>query len=246
MSGSESSVPASAAASPDAPALLSFAVHSLPSPEAGASDSERTRRGRWQMFAVLLVCAAPVIASYLAYFGVVRPEGRSNYGELITPRPMPASLALADLRGARVAPPGLQGQWLLVVVAGGACDAVCERHLWLQRQLHETLGREKDRVDKLWLIDDAAAPRSETLAAIGAASGAAAALAPATVLRVDRAALAAWLAPAAGRALEDHLYLVDPRGDWMMRAPAEADPAKLKRDVERLLRASAGWDRAGR
>jgi hypothetical protein len=159
---------------------------------------------------------------------------------------MPAGLALSDLQDARVAPRALHGQWLLVVVAGGACDGVCERHLWLQRQLHETLGRDKDRVDKLWLVDDAAPPRAETLAAIGAASGAAAALAPATVLRVDRSALAAWLAPAAGHALEDHLYIVDPHGDWMMRVPAEADPAKLKRDVEKLLRASAGWDRGGR
>jgi hypothetical protein len=66
------------------------------------------------------------------------------------------------------------------------------------------------------------------------------------VLRADRAALAGWLAPAPGHALEDHLYIVDPRGDWMMRAPAKADPAKLKRDLDRLLRASAGWDRAGR
>ena len=247
MSGSESSVPVSAAASPEAPGLLSFAVHSLPSPEGATSVSARTRRGRWQMLAVLLVCAAPVIASYLAYFGVLRPEGRSNYGELIAPtRPMPAGLALSDLQGARVAPRALHGQWLIVVVAGGACDGVCERHLWLQRQLHETLGRDKDRVDKLWLVDDAAPPRAETLAAIGAASGAAAALAPATVLRVDRSALAAWLAPAAGHALEDHLYIVDPHGDWMMRVPAEADPAKLKRDVEKLLRASAGWDRGGR
>lgn len=247
MSGSESSVPASAAASPEAPGLLSFAVHSLPSPEGATRVSARTRRGRWQMLAVLLVCAAPVIASYLAYFGVLRPEGRSNYGELIAPtRPMPAGLALSDLQGARVAPRALHGQWLIVVVAGGACDGVCERHLWLQRQLHETLGRDKDRVDKLWLVDDAAPPRAETLAAIGAASGAAAALAPATVLRVDRSALAAWLAPAAGHALEDHLYIVDPHGDWMMRVPAEADPAKLKRDVEKLLRASAGWDRGGR
>ena len=247
MSGSESSVPASAAASPEAPGLLSFAVHSLPSPEGATSVSARTRRGRWQMLAVLLVCAAPVIASYLTYFGVLRPEGRSNYGELIAPtRPMPAGLALSDLQGARVAPRALPGQWLLVVVAGGASDAVCERHLWLQRQLHETLGRDKDRVDKLWLVDDAAAPRAETLAAIGAASGAAAALAPATVLRVERSALAAWLAPAAGHALEDHLYIVDPHGDWMMRVPAEADPAKVKRDVEKLLRASAGWDRGGR
>ena len=247
MSGSESSVPASAAASPEAPALLSLAVHSLPSPEAAAGVSERTRRGRWQMLGVLLACAAPVIASYLAYFGVFRPQARSNYAELIVPaRPVPDGLALADLRGGRVASTGLRGQWLFVVVAGGACDAACERHLWLQRQLHETLGREKDRVDKLWLVDDAAAPRAETLAAIGAASGAAAGLTAATVLRVDRAALAGWLAPAPGHALEVHLYIVDPRGDWMMRAPAEADPAKLKRDLEKLLRASAGWDRAGR
>ena len=246
MSGSESSVPA-AAASPEAPALLSLAVHSLPSPEAAAGVSERTRRGRWQMLGVLLACAAPVIASYLAYFGVLRPEGRSNYGELIVPaRPVPADLALSDLRGARVAATGLRGQWLLVVVAATACDALCERHLWLQRQLHESLGRDKDRVEKLWLATGDAAPRAETLAAIGAASGLAAGLSPATVLRVDRAALSVWLAPASGRALEDHLYIVDPRGDWMMRVPVEADPAKLKRDVDKLLRASAGWDRPGR
>jgi hypothetical protein len=58
--------------------------------------------------------------------------------------------------------------------------------------------------------------------------------------------VAAWLKPAPGQVLEDHLYIVDPVGDWMMRAPAEADPAKLKRDIDRLLRASAGWDQAGR
>jgi hypothetical protein len=52
--------------------------------------------------------------------------------------------------------------------------------------------------------------------------------------------------PAPGHSLEDHLYLVDPRGDWMMRVPVDADPARLKRDIDKLLRASAGWDRAGR
>jgi hypothetical protein len=31
-----------------------------------------------------------------------------------------------------------------------------------------------------------------------------------------------------------------------MRAPVSPDPAKLKRDLERLLRASSSWDRAGR
>ena len=202
------------------------------------------------MLVVLAVCAAPVVASYLAYF-VVKPQGRTNYSDLIVPsRPMPPALPMADLRGAAVAASSLQGQWLIVVVAGGACDARCERHLWLQRQLHEALGREKDRVDKLWIVDDGVLPRRETLAAIGAGDAASAArivgLAEARVLLSPRASLAAWLAPASGRALEDHLYVIDPNGDWMMRAPEGADPARLKRDVDKLLRVSAGWDRPGR
>jgi len=244
MPGTRSSAPADSA--PDAGALLNLSVHSLPSPDGDARAAARTRRGRWQMVAVLLVCAAPVLGSYLAYFGA-RPGASTNYGDLVAPpRPLPAALPLLDLDGRPVAAAALRGQWLLVVVSGGACDAACERRLWLQRQLHETLGREKDRLDKLWLIVDAAAPRRETLQAIGGAAAGPAGLAPTTVLRIDREALAPWLAPTAGSALQGHLYLVDPRGDWMMRMPPAAEPARVKRDVDRLLRASAGWDRAGR
>jgi cytochrome oxidase Cu insertion factor (SCO1/SenC/PrrC family) len=241
MSGIDSSVPAS----PDSALLVNFSVHSLPSTRHPAV-LRRTTRGRWLMIAVLLVCAAPVVASYFAYF-VVRPQARTNYSELIVPtRPLPASLPLTDLAGTRVAPSSLRGQWLVVVVAAGACDARCERHLWLQRQLHEALGAEKDRVDKVWLVDDGAAPRPETLQAIAASANARAAFASATVLRAARADLAGWLAPGQGYALEDHLYIVDPHGEWMMRVPADADPARLKRDLDKLLVASASWDRAGR
>jgi hypothetical protein len=191
------------------------------------------------MLLVLAICAAPVIASYLTYF-VIRPEGRTNYSELIQPqRPLPGTLPLTDLQGRAVSPESLKGQWLLVVVSNAACDAACEKHLWLQRQLRETLGRDADRVDKLWLITDGATPRPETLAGVTTNTDA-------TVLRVPRPALAAWFEPAAGRALEDHLYIVDPLGNWMMRAPPDAEPAKLKSDVVKLLRASAGWDKAGR
>ena len=159
---------------------------------------------------------------------------------------MPASAAAGRPRRPRGrAAETLQGQWLLVVVAGGACDAVCERHLWLQRQLRETLGREKDRVDKLWLIDDAAAPRSRDAGGDRRRPGAAAPVTRPPCCASPRERSPPGCEPAAGRALEDHLYIVDPRGDWMMRVPAEADPARLKRDVERLLRASAGLGPAG-
>jgi hypothetical protein len=226
---------------PDDGGLVSFAVHSLPQ-AADAPKLSRTARGRIAMLAVLLVCALPVVASYLTYFWF-RPEGRSNHGVLVQPpRALPATLSLASLEGRPVPAASLVGQWLLVVVADAACDTRCERHLWLQRQLHETLGREKDRVDKVWLVanaDGAAAtpPRPEVLRGIGP---------QATVLRTDRAALARWLEPESGQALDAHLYVVDPRGDWMMRFPPDVEPARLKRDLERLLRASSSWDRPGR
>jgi hypothetical protein len=202
----------------------------------------RTRSARRTLLLLLAVCAAPVIASYLAYF-VIRPGGQTNYSELIQPpRAIPAGLALTDLHGGAVSASTLKGQWLLVVVAGATCDARCENYLWIQRQLREALGAQRDRLDKVWLIDDAAPPRARTLEAIGAD---AAGDAP-TVLRASAASIGAWLQPAAGQRLEDHLYVVDPRGDWMMRVPVDPEPARLKRDIDKLLRASAGWDRPGR
>ena len=235
MSGSESSFPTAAAPFGLRDDALALTVHGLAVPRIG--DERRTRLGRLKMFLVLLVCAAPVIASYLAYF-VVRPGARTNYGELIVPPRALPDLPLADLQGRSVAASSLVGQRLLIVVAGGDCDATCEKALLLQRQLRETLGKEKDRVDKVWFVDDAAPVRPEVLRAIGAGT-------PAQVLRVPRAALAQWLEAQPGAPLEAHFYVVDPLGRWMMRAPPDPEPARLKRDIERLLRASASWDRPG-
>ena len=217
---------------------LALTVHSLPSLDAVADDMRRTALGRWKMISVLAICAAPVIASYLTYY-VIRPEARRVFGELVDPqRPLP-DVRGTSLAGADVNLRSLKGQWLLVSVSGGACDKVCQRHLYLQRQIRESLGQEKDRVDRVWLvIDDAPVPEPLRPA-----------LRDATVLRVNGSALAQWLAPAAGHSLSEHLYLVDPLGNWMMRFPASLDiagAAKAKRDLDRVLRASASWDKAGR
>lgn len=234
MSGSKSSAPAASAADAEP---LHLTVHDVGVPDLG--DRRQVRNGRLKMLAVLLVCAAPVIASYFTYF-VIRPEGRTNYSSLITPTvDLPADLKLRTLDGAAVPAASLRGQWLLVSVAPSACDARCERHLVLQRQLRETLGREKDRLDKVWFVTDDAPLRPELAAAVAAAP------AP-TVLRVDPEALGRWLQPASGRALAEQLYIVDPMGRWMMRTPEDPDPSRLKRDIERLLRASSSWDEAGR
>ncbi len=214
-------------------------MHNLPAPDAVlARQARRTRAGRWQMLLLALVCAAPVIASYYSYY-VARPEARRSFGELIEPqRPLPTASA-TDLSGRPVELSTLKGQWLLLSVAGGACDAACENNLYLQRQLREGLGKDKDRLDWVWLVSDDARLPEALLPALGQA----------TVLRVPPAVLADWLAPAAGQALTEHLYVVDPMGHWMMRFPAGLDKAGAggaKRDLERLMRASASWDQAGR
>ena len=225
--------PFAAAATQDKP--LGLTVHDLPVP---SEKTPSTAAGRWKMLAVLLVCASPVVASYFTYY-VIRPDGRRNYGELITPqRPIPA-IATVDLDGKIDELAVLKKQWLLITVADAQCSEPCQQRLYFQRQLREALGREKTRLDRILLLTDNAPVDARLRPA----------LTEATVLRVPADQLAQWLPAATGQQLEDHLYLVDPMGNLMMRFPANMDTAgaaKAKRDIDRLLRASGSWDKEGR
>ncbi len=221
--------------------LLGLTVHSLPDPGQSTPDTQRTKSGRWKMSLVMLLCASPVIASYFTYY-VIRPEGRRNFGELIEPqRPLPDMLA-RQTDGKTTNLRALKGQWLLVSVvkAGdGVCDEACAHTLYLQRQLHTSLGKERDKVDRVVLLlgEQTIDPALRTQ------------LGEVTILKLPTALLQTWLQPASGQMLQDHLYLVDPLGNWMMRFPPQIDlsaAAKVKRDMERLLRAAASWDTAGR
>jgi len=235
--------------------LVQLSVHSLPSAQGQSqaqAQSRLTWRGRLKMLLVLAVCAAPVIASYVSYY-LIRPMGRANYGTLITPpvpMPTPEKLPLQLLQGAAMdaaghspdapqpdwRPQALQGQWLLVVVSSGDCDAACEQRLYWQRQLREMLGREKERLDRVWLVTGAQPVRAALKPA----------MAGGWIVQGSASAVSEWLAPEPGQALEGHIYLVDPRGEWMMRFPVQPDVGKVKKDLSRLLKANESWDEAGR
>lgn len=239
MSGSKLSEDTNSAKPEGREHVLGLTVYDLPEPSQALSEqARRTRLGRWKMIAVLLVSAAPVIASYFTYY-VIRPEGRRNFGELIDPqRPLPDMLGL-DLDGRTHKLTELKGQWLLVSVGSGTCNEACVQQLYFQRQLRESLGKEKDRLDRVWLVSDLQAIAAELQPG----------LKDATVLRVPAEELARWLVPASGHEIGEHLYVVDPLGNWMLRFPARLDiegAAKAKRDLERLLRASSSWDKPGR
>ena len=224
---------------PDISHPLGMTVYDLPMPaEVAQADAARTRMGRLKMLLVLLACAAPVVASYITYYWV-RPEARRNFGELIQPTRAIPPLEVERLDGTKVALTDLKGQWLLVSVAGAACDATCQQHLYLQRQILVGLGKERPRTEWVWLVNDKADIPNTLLPA----------LEEATVLRIDPKVLAQWLQPEANKKLEDHLYMVDPMGEWMMRFHAQLNTEgalRAKRDIERVLRASASWDLPGR
>lgn len=237
MSGSKLSNPVDPQKSAESP--LAMTIHGLPSPDDVVhADAQRTRIGRWKMIAMMLVCASPVLASYFTYY-VLRPEGRSVYGELIQPQKDMPSITVKNDQKQEVALQSLKGQWLLVTVSSGACNERCQQNLYFQRQLREILGREKDRLDRVWLVTDAEPVAPELQAALSGAH----------VLRMDAQTVGRWITPGEGQQAQDHLYVVDPMGNFMMRFPANMDvpgASKAKKDLNRLLKASSSWDQAGR
>lgn len=227
------------ASKPNSTHPLGLTVYDLPSPsDVAQADSKRTEMGRLRMLLVLLVCAAPVVASYFTYY-VVRPEGRRNFGDLIEPVRALPEVAAKTLSGESINLAALKGQWLLISVAGGACDAACQHQLYLQRQILTGLGKDRARTEWVWFVPDQAEVPVSLLPG----------LKEATVLRINPETLSQWLMPSEGRQLSEHLYLVDPLGQWMMRFPSHLNTEgalKTKRDIERLLRAAAAWDEPGR
>lgn len=217
--------------------VLGLTVHSLPKPGEAA---RAVASGRLKLLAILLACSLPVLVAYFVFY-VVRPQGQAGLGDLITPvRPVPAARG-TGLDGAQVPLPSLKAQWLLVKVDGGACVQDCQKQLTVLRQFRLMLGKDMDRLDWLWLINDQV-PVEPTLAASLKQDSA-------TVLRVDAAVLDNWLPVPPGKVRQDFIYVVDPMGNTMMRFPSVLDSAaaaKARRDMEHLLRASLTWDSPGR
>jgi ferric-dicitrate binding protein FerR (iron transport regulator) len=173
---------------------------------------EAVRRGRLKLALLGAFFVVPFLAGTLAWWLDWVPGTPANYGTLIAPRPV------APLPG------GAKGKWVLVQFAGGACNAACEKKLYIMRQVRRAQAKEMTRIERLWLVTDAARPRPELLAAIEG-----------TIL-VPAGALAAQFP--AERSVEEHIYLVDPLGNLMLRFPREPEPARVIQDLKRLLRVS--------
>lgn len=160
---------------------------------------------------IFAVCAAPIVFGTLAYYFHWGTPASANYGELIAPRTLEAPVFKP-----------LRGKWVLVTFDAAACPPECEKKLYVVRQVRRAQGANAERVERLWLVSDGGKPGPELLAAIEGT-------------HIDAAQGAAKEFP---ESPGGYIYLVDPLGNLMMRYPREPDPAKMIKDLERLMKLS--------
>ena len=182
------------------------------------------RRSRITLLAIAALCFAPFAAAYIAYF-YWQPHEHSNYGDLIAPRVLgDAPLRRLDARPFRLSE--LRGKWVLLQLDRADCDADCRAKLYAMRQVRLAQGRERDRIERVWLILDDAPLETMLMREYDGTR----------MLRASRNPIVAEFPPAG--AARDHIYLIDPHGNLILRFPKHADPRKMYKDVARLLRAS--------
>jgi hypothetical protein len=181
------------------------------------------------MIAILAVCATPLLASYLTYY-VIKPSARTNYGTLLDPRqyPMP-HLGSVALDGKPIELDAYKGKWIMLQVDSGNCEQTCRKKLYDMRQLRTAQGKERERVERVWLITDNEPLDTVLMREYDGTR----------MLRVRPETLQSWLPAEQGANLADHIYMIDPLGNLMMRFPKNADANRIKKDLSRLLKASS-------
>jgi len=163
---------------------------------------------------VALVCAAPFVSAWVAYY-FIKPSGGKSYGNLLETKVL-APLAVPAADSEKWA-----GKWRLVALLPADCAQDCRDSLYATRQARTMLGREKDRVVRVMLTSG---PLDKELLAQH----------PDAVAVTRPAALPPdWQAALAGG-----WVLIDPLGNQVITWPQKPDIKKLNQDLSRLMRAS--------
>ena len=228
-----------------------------------SSQSETRGQGR---AVLLLIAGIPLTmmlaASWLWYFVVegdlnlVGAIGTANNGTLVAPPREVQPVVFSDDAGRPFRWSDLEPRWTLVVAnAGQYCDSACERRIWFTRQIHIALGREFNRVRRVFIADHGSATVSLESPALKP-EGWPANFESGTVLEylsAGHAGLVALdttpavfeglfseLSPKSGLEQEGGWYLVDPAGWVMMHFGDDLDYKAVIADLKFLLKNSGG------
>lgn len=179
---------------------------------------------RLKLLGIAAIAAAPIVGSYLLYW-FWAPDRFTNYGALIEPKPLPAA-EFQTVAGERFVFEQLKGRWVFVTSDSGECNAACEQKLWKMRQVRQAQGKELARIERVFLLEDGSSPSTHVRDEYQGTF---------FVRAKDGKPAVALPAPGSPR---DHIYVVDPLGNVMLRFPPDADPKRMIKDMGRLLKYS--------
>ena len=181
-------------------------------------------KGRVQLLLVAAVFLGPLaLATWLYFAGQdMTPEARTNHGALLEP--------IINLGEVLPESPLLEsgdGHWVLLYANNGACDEACEYSLYTLRQSRLMLGKEMDRLVRVFLHGDTA---------------------PDTVLLAEEHAGLITLQDSRLKDLLENkkpmnldaggYYLVDPLGNLVLYFRPDIDPSAMVEDIKHLLELS--------
>lgn len=180
-------------------------------------------KGRLQLALIALVFIGPlIVAAWMYQSGRFAPEGRSNYGVLLEPIE-----SVADLGPGSPLLAVASDQWIMLYVNAGECDDACRQALYRMRQTRQMVGREMERIARVFLHGDSTPDR---VFLDGEHPG---------LRTINDKGLAARLddkRPAGVAA--GGIYLVDPLKNLVLYFPPDLAPRDLVDDMKHLLKLS--------
>lgn len=179
---------------------------------------------------VALVTFVPVAAAYWLYYGgngADLPLLANDERRIVSPPVvLPPVAGLSTSEGA-VENVWAKPVWSLVYARTSPCTDTCREDLVHLLQVHLSLGRDQDRVQRVYL-SPGEAPVHDPALVVGRLDDAAGARLLAALRESGPAP-----APDAGR-----IYVVDPHGNLVLGYPPQADRRGLRDDLKRLLNVS--------
>lgn len=183
---------------------------------------KKLNKGQRTILIIAAVCLLPLAAALMFRF-VWTPPTVPSLGEAITPKSFPYE-HLVDLSGKPLPHPDVADGWLMVFAAPGECDAQCQQTLYLTRQSRTAQGKGSMRLDRLWIITDAAVPPADLRAAH-------------PDLTIARPIAVEKITALGGvNGSPRYIHLVDRRGQVVMRYSDNPEPMKFIKEVGKLIK----------
>ncbi len=184
----------------------------------------KRHRGRLMLVGVAIVFLGPLIAAFVLYFGGGwSPQGSAEHGALI----LPPRLMPDDPLNSRQPATRLRDKWTLLIVEPAACDESCRKALYETRQLRRALGKDMDRVQRVWVLTHGHAD-----------TGFVNTEHPDLVVVDSDDSAGSSLLDVIGPHTAGEVFLIDPHGNLMMRFPPGLGMRAIHTDLKRLLKVS--------